>query len=480
MDTDNSTSSREILLTTICGLSLAIGVIAEYTVILPHSFALYLYILSYASGGYRGLIETLAHLRRFEINIDFLMIAAAAGAAVLDAWIEGAILLFLFSLSGALESYALGKSRTAIHSLLELRPSTALRRSSDGTEEVVPIESLAVGDTVIVKPGEHIPIDGTVTKGESTVDQAAITGESMPVSKAKGDTVFAATLNENGVIELRVTKAAKDTTLSRIIELVENAQKSKAKTQRFLDQFEPKYAVSVVLGVILLIFIPWLIFDQPFDPTFYRAMTVLVVASPCALIISTPASIISAIANAAKHGILFKGGSYIEQTVGIDTIAFDKTGTLTRGQPVVTGVYSFEADTHTLTDDKDKLNHLLSLASGCEMHSEHHLAEAIIDKANNMDLTPYKVEDMQASPGKGVRAFWNGMSVAVGNIKLFEKSMEHWPGEILKKSEQLRADGNTVVFVTENDAPTGLIALADTIRENAPFRRFADLELSRL
>lgn len=482
MSQDHSNSSREIFLTSICGLSLALGAIAEFSSFLPEGIAFYSYIISYISGGYSGVKETFSHLRKFEINIDFLMIAAATGAAFLDAWIEGAILLFLFSLSGALESYALGKSRNAIHSLLELRPSQALRRTDDGTEELVPIEELNVGEIVIVKPGEHIPIDGKIVKGESTIDQSTITGESIPVAKAVGDDVFAATLNENGVIEIEVSKPAKDTTLSRIIDMVESAQKSKAKTQRFLENFEPRYAVTVVVSVILLIFIPWLVFDQPFDPTFYRAMTVLVVASPCALIISTPASIISAIANGAKSGVLFKGGSYIEQTAEIDTIAFDKTGTLTQGKPEVTDWISFNKDSNTLSNKESDIKHLVALAAGCEIHSEHHLAEAIGESAKRMNIRPYPVSNMQASPGKGVQAEWDGKLAAVGNSKMFEEKMEHWAKSLTDRASELRTKGNTVVFVLEDNEPKGLIALADKVRPKAKetLQKLRDLGISHI
>src|SRR6056297_154463 len=467
MSQDHSNNSREIILTSICGLSLALGAIAEFSSFLPGEIAFYSYIISYISGGYSGVKETFSHLRKFEINIDFLMIAAATGAAFLDAWIEGAILLFLFSLSGALESYALGKSRNAIHSLLELRPSQALRRTDDGTEELIPIEELNVGEIVIVKPGEHIPIDGKIIKGESTIDQSTITGESIPVAKAVGDDVFAATLNENGVIEIEVSKPAKDTTLSRIIDMVESAQKSKAKTQRFLENFEPRYAATVVVSVLLLVLIPWLVFNQSFDPTFYRAMTVLVVASPCALIISTPASIISAIANGARSGVLFKGGSYIEQTAEIDTIAFDKTGTLTLGKPEVKKLLSFDSNGNQFSKEPADIEHLIALAAGCEAHSEHHLAEAIGLKAGDLKVMPYGVNNMQASPGKGVRADWNGKSVAVGNIKMFEESMKTWGDDLVDRASELRKTGNTVVFVTEDDNPIGLIALADKVRPKA-------------
>lgn len=459
--------SREIWLTAICAGSLVLGILAEHTGLLPGSAALFFYLVSYASGGYQGVIETYHHLRNFELNIDFLMIAAATGAAILGEWIEGAILLFLFSLSGALETYALDKSRTAIHSLLELRPSQGLRRNRDGTEVQVPIEELNVGDVVIVKPGEHIPIDGNVIKGQTTVDQSTITGESIPVSKESGDSVFAATLNENGVIEIEVTKPAKDTTVAKIIELVESAQKNKAKTQRFLETFEPRYAISVIGAVILLIFVPWLFMGHDFDPTFYRAMTVLVVASPCALIISTPASIISAIANGAKNGILFKGGAHVEQTVEIDTIAFDKTGTLTKGRPAVEDMAAFNADLDQFIEDKDQQDHLLALAAGCEQHSEHHLAEAIIQKASDSGITPYRIDNMQATPGQGVTAVYEGKKVAVGNAKMFEDEIGSWSTTLANRASELRQEGKTVVFVVEEGIPVGLIALADQIRNDA-------------
>ncbi len=467
MGLSHSHGISETWLTAACAIFLALGAVAEYTGLLPGQIAILFYLISYGTGGYYGFIETVQHLRKLEFNIDFLMIAAAIGAAILDQWVEGAILLFLFSLSGSLESYALGKSRTAIHSLLKLRPSKGLLKHSDGREEFVPIEQLEVGQIVIVKPGEHIPIDGKIVSGQTTVDQSAITGESVPVSKEPGDSVFAATLNENGVIEIEVTKPAKDTTVAKIIELVESAQKNKAKTQRFLDSFEPRYAVTVVVSVILLILVPWLILGHDFDSTFYRAMTVLVVASPCALIISTPASIISAIANGAKSGILFKGGAHVEQTVGIDIIAFDKTGTLTPGTPKVTDVISLDKMNGKPDSTREAQEYVMKIASGCEMYSEHHLAEAILEKTGEMNLEPFRVNDMQATPGKGVQAEWDGKAVAVGNQKMFEDSMAGWNSAVAKQAEELRKQGKTVVFVAEENRPVGLIALADGVRPRA-------------
>ncbi len=454
-------------LTAICAVALVIGVISEYTGLMGSQIAILFYVIAYISGGYQGMVETLKDLRNYEINIDFLMITAAIGAAIIDQWLEGAILLFLFSLSGALESYALGKSRTAIHALMELRPSQGLVRQPDGTEVLVPVDELEVGQTVIVKPGEHIPIDGKIIRGFSDVDQSAITGESIPVSKKPGDKVFAATLNEQGAIEIEVTKPSKDTTLAKIIELVEKAQKNKAKTQRFLERFEPGYAISVVVAVIMLVLIPWLVLNHEFEPVFYRAITVLVVASPCALIISTPASIISAIANAARNGILFKGGAYIEQTIGIDTIALDKTGTLTEGRPVVTDILPFGngisgEDGKPMTEEE-----LISLAAGCELYSEHHLGEAIVNKAREKGWQPVEVHNLQAVPGQGIHAEWNSKHLSVGNQKLYETIIGDWPSTIRKKAQQLKENGKTVVFLVTDGQPYGIIALADQLRPEA-------------
>lgn len=458
--------SYEAWQTIICGIALVVAFTGEITGYMHPGLVIFFYVTAYISGGYQGAVHTLRDLKNFEINIDFLMIAAAIGAAVINQWLEGAILLFLFSLSETLEDYALGKSRTAIHSLMKLRPGRGLVRHPDGTEELIAVEELQVGQIVIVKPGEHIPVDGTIVNGSTTVDQSAITGESVPVTRQAGDSVFAATLNENGAIEVKITKPAKDTALAKIIALVEDAQKNKAATQRFLDRFEPSYAFGVVAVVTLLILVPWLLLDQAFDPVFYRAMTVLVVASPCALIISTPASIISAIANGAKNGILFKGGIHIEQTVNIDTIAFDKTGTLTRGRPVVTDLvvtgkeYGFE--NASLSRDK-----LLSIAAGSEQYSEHHIATAVMEKAAQAGVEPVKVENLQSVPGQGIHADRNGEKISVGNHKLFKNQLKDWPDQVKKQADEFINEGKTVVFVTKQDEPIGIIALADQLRPQA-------------
>lgn len=467
MSHSHSSDSSLIWLAGASGAALAAGAIAEFTQFLPGNLSHPFYLIAYATGGYHGLKGTFKDLLEFRINIDFLMIAAAAGAAFLGQWIEGAILLFLFSLSGALEGMALDKSRNAIQSILKLRPSEGLRRNEDGGEELIPIGELNIGETVIVKPGEHIPIDGEVIEGITTVDQAAITGESIPVTKERGDEVFAATLNKNGVIAIRVTRQAKDTTVARIITMVEQAQGNRAKTQRFLDTFEPRYAVGVISAVLLLILIPWLILGHDFDPVFYRAMTVLVVASPCALIISTPASIISAIANGARNGILFKGGVHVEQAAGIDVIAFDKTGTLTLGEPRVTDMMALDDAGERITVEGRAVRNLMSIAAGCELHSEHHLADAIVQKTSEMKIEPAPAENVQAVPGRGVRAIVEGKSVAVGNNILFAEVIPGWCPLFLEKAESLRESGKTVVYVTVDEQPVGLIALADRVRPEA-------------
>lgn len=453
--------------TIICGIALAAAFAGETIGFMHPGLVVFFYVISYITGGYQGTINTLRDLKNFRVNIDFLMIAAAIGAAVINLWLEGAVLLFLFSLSETLEDYALGKSRTAIHSLMKLRPSKGLVRQPDGTEQLMDVEKLQPGQIIIVKPGEHIPIDGEIVTGNTTVDQSAITGESVPVVRQPGDNVFAATLNENGVIEVKVTKRAKDTTLAKIIELVEDAQKNKAAAQRFLDKFEPAYALSVVGVVILLIFIPWLLLNQAFDPVFYRAMTVLVVASPCALIISTPASIISAIANGAKNGVLFKGGVHIEQTVGINIIAFDKTGTLTRGRPVVTDI---EVDQEYFRSPKNtpiSTDELLSIAAGCEQYSEHHLAAAILEEAVQRKVLPVKAENIQAVPGQGIRAVWDGKSISVGNHKLYKNELPTWADTLKNRADELINKGKTVVFVVIDEHPAGIIALADQLRSES-------------
>jgi Zn2+/Cd2+-exporting ATPase len=447
----------EVTLTVITGLATAIAWIGS-AFGLPVAWQTALYMLAYLTGGYFGVREGLAELRRGAINIDLLMVLAAIGAALIGAWREGAILLFLFSLSNTLQGYAMGRSRRAIQALMQLRPDEALVKRPYG-EVRVRIEQVQPGDVVIVKPGDRLPVDGVVQQGQSSIDQSTITGESAPVDVQPGAPVFAGTVNQTGALEVEVTRLASESTLARIIELVENAQEEKAPTQRFLDEFEQKYALGVIAATLLTIAIPYFVFDQPFDEVFYRAMTLLVVASPCALVISVPAAVLSGIANAARRGILFKGGAYLENLGGVKAIAFDKTGTLTRGKPAVTDLQPLGC-----CDE----NELLALAAAVESRSEHPLAKAIVAEARRRGLDFEPCRSLEAISGRGARAETDdGRVYLIGNQDLFEGRMA-LPDEALAALEALESQGKTAMLLGEETADGvtlyGLLAVADELR----------------
>lgn len=444
-----------------------------------------LYLIAYITGGVFGVKAGLESLRQFRIDVDLLMVLAAIGAVLVGSPFEGAMLLFLFSLSNVLQAYALGRTRNAIKALMKLRPDTALLKR-DGTTVLTPIEQLVVGDRIVVRPGERVPLDGVVMEGESAIDQSTLTGESMPVTKHVNDIVFAGTINQTGSLDVKVTKLARDSTIAKLIKLVEEAQSEKAPTERFLDKFEQYYAIIVIVATMLLIIVPPLFFGVPFDDAFYRAITVMVVASPCALIISTPASILSAIANGARNGILFKGGAYLEQAAKIDVVAFDKTGTLTLGKPTVTDVtiIPLGGHLHKVAQDApehiraDQENILLTIAASVESKSEHPLALAIVDTAKHRSLHVPEATNFKALPGKGVQArttFMGGMDVAVGSPRLFENTEVVGLDLALQDMERLQDEGKTSVIVAkithDTYVPTaiilGVIAIADVIRPNA-------------
>ncbi len=418
-----------------------------------------LYAAAYAFGGYFGLLESLAALKERSLNVDLLMILAALGAAAIGQPAEGAVLLFLFSLSNTLQSYAMDRSRRAIESLLDLRPAVAMRK--EGEQFVAtPIEALRLGDIVLVRPGERFPIDGQVLAGQSEVDQSPITGESTPVAKAPGDDVFAGTVNGHAALEVRVTRLAEDTTLARIVKMVEEAQATKANTQQALDAFEERYAIFVLGAAVLLIAIPTIFLGEAFQPAFYRAMTWLVVASPCALVISTPASFLSAIANAARHGVLFKGGSHLETAARIKVVAFDKTGTLTKGTPALTYLRA--------EDGLDEAE-LLRLAASVEARSEHPLAQAIVRAAEERGLAISQAESFRALVGQGVEGRIEGQKIWIGNERLFAERGLTIPARLLQELQRVEEAGQTAMLAYDasNGRWLGVLGMADTLRQDA-------------
>jgi Cd2+/Zn2+-exporting ATPase len=416
---------------------------------------------AYVFGGWFGLRAGFESLRHATVDIDLLMILAALGALAIGAPFEGAMLLFLFSLSNVLQHYAIGRSRSAIQALMKLRPETArLRRGDDWVE--TPIDEAELDDVFLVTPGDRLPLDGVVASGESDVDQASLTGESIPVTKGPGDEVFGGTINGGGALEVRVTKRASESAIARMIELVEEAQSEKAETQRLIDRFEQPYALGVI-GMTALAIVVGLALGEAFDPAFYRAMTLMVAASPCALVISTPAAVLSAIAAAARSGVLFKGGVYVEEAATVRAVAFDKTGTLTAGRSQLTAAEPL-ADGVTADD-------LVALAAAVQARSEHHLARATVEAAEARGLTVRDATGFQATVGQGVRAVIDGRTVHIGNPRYFASREAHGLDAALEGVERLQREGNTAVVVAREEETglrvLGLTAFADTLRPAA-------------
>jgi len=433
------------------------------------------YGVAYVFGGWYGLEGAIETLRHRAVDIDLLMIVAALGALSIGAPFEGAMLLFLFSLSNTLQHYAIGRSRRAIKSLVEMRPDEA-QVLRDGEEVTVPIDDVAVGDVFVVRPGSKIPLDGVVTSGEGTVDQASLTGESVPVSKEPGDEVFGGTINESGSLEIEVTRQAHESAINRLIDMVERAQSEKAPTQRLIDRLEQPYVLGVFALTIAAIAIP-LALGSEFTSTFYRAMTLMVAASPCAVIISTPAAVLSAIASGGRQGVLFKGGEHVETAAKIDAVAFDKTGTLTQGDTQLTDVFVREGagngDTtgaETLTEDR-----LLSLAAAVQARSEHHLARATVAAADERSVEVPDAQRFQSAAGKGVRADVEDGTVHIGNRSYFETVLADAAIEGLEagldRLQTLESEGKTSVLVARERGGDvtvlGWLAFTDTVRPDA-------------
>ena len=413
-------------------------------------------IVAYAAGGFYGARSAIESLAQGKIDVDLLMLLAALGAAAIGQWREGAILLFLFSLSNVLQDYAIGRSRSAIRGLFALYPEVAkVKRGGQVIE--LKISEIKIGDTVLIEPAERIPVDGIVLAGQSAVDESPISGESMPADKATGDLVFAGTLNGPGILDVRALRSAEQTTLSRIIKLVEEAQESKAPTERFLERFEQVYAKLVILAVTLFILVPPVLGLSDFQSNFYRAMVLMTVASPCALVISVPSAIISAIASAARDGVLFKGGAGLEQLAAVKVFAFDKTGTLTLGEPRVSQI---------VPAPQVSESELLTFAASAEARSEHPLAKAIVRRAQESALPLYEPTQFEALPGQGVTAEFNGHTLRVGRLARLS-GCPAVPAALGARHRELEDAGQTVVAVLRDQEWLGLIALADECRADA-------------
>jgi Cd2+/Zn2+-exporting ATPase len=438
----------------VCALGAALGWLAARQG-WPAGLEVGAWLAAYVAGGGVSFVRSVRSLASRRLDVDLLMLLSAAGAAAIGEYAEGAILLFLFSLSNALESRALRRTTRAIESLMELRPEEATRLAADGSEQRVAVDDLRPGEQVLVRPGERVPVDGRVHAGHTAVDQAAITGESMPVSKETGEAIFAGSINVGGTVTLDVERPAADSTLARIIRLVEGAREAKAPTQRFIDRFEQGYTATVLFATAAAIVVP-ILTGTPFASAFYRAMTLLVVASPCAVVISTPATILAALAHAASRGLLFKGGAPLEELAQLDVVAFDKTGTLTVGRPVVSAVIPL---------DGANADRVLALAAAVERLSEHHLGRAIVERATELDLAVPTAANLRNVRGQGAVAEVEGGLVAVGRSEFAarEGGLAGFPAAT---AAELQAAGKTLVFVAGRGV-RGVVAIEDQVRPGA-------------
>ena len=416
--------------------------------VLPGLVAVYL-----AAGLPAAWRASVALWRKHVLDIDLLMVVAAIAAAVVGAPFEGAVLLVLFSAAGTLEGRALGRARHAIEALMALRPETALRRATDGTVNEIAADELVAGDEVILRPGARVPADGQVIEGRGGIDEAHITGESMPVSKTPGDPVFEGTVNLDGVLTARVTRAVADSTIARMIRLVTEAQAAKAPSERFSAWFGQRYTIVVMAGAMLA-FLAFRWLGHDWEAALYKAATLLVAASPCAIVISVPAAILSALSAAARGGVLFKGGAALETLAAVETFAFDKTGTLTTGRASVTEVVALDRDDEAF----------LSLLAGLEAQSEHHVAAAIRHAAGARGLAVTFVENVTTRPGKGILGTEGSDTVWAGNVYLAEDMGADLGHPALAK---LDAGAQTVVSLGRGPQVLGAVSIADEARPSA-------------
>jgi Zn2+/Cd2+-exporting ATPase len=460
----------ELICAIICGVLIFIGWIVAKSG--AETTSIILFVLGSFIGGYAKAKEGIADtIEEKTLNVEMLMIFAAIGASIIGFWAEGAILIFIFALSGALETYTMNKSNKEISSLLDLQPQEATRLV-DGMEKKVSINDLAIGDLIFIKPGERIPADGKIVRGETSIDESAITGEPIPVIKGIGDDIFAGTVNIRGSMTVEITKHSSETLFQKIIKLVQSAQSEKSPSQLFIEKFENTYVKGVLLVVGAMMFLPHFLFGWDWTETFYRAMILLVVASPCALVAAITPATLSAISNGAKKGILVKGGVHLENLASLQAIAFDKTGTLTKGKPVVTDVHIREGENR---------KEILQLTGSIEKHSTHPLADALVKYIYSQDVSQFlSLDSVEDVSGFGVKSTINGQSYKIGKAdfvgteeaNLFQDSI----------SSHLQKEGKTLVYVKDAKGILALFALKDVIRQEtaAAMKKLNDLGIKTI
>jgi Cd2+/Zn2+-exporting ATPase len=443
------------ILTFITGIGLLTGVFFQFTEASVY-YVWGAFLVAYLAGGFVATIDAIKNLWEKKLDINVLMILAALAAASVGEVRDGAILLFLFSLAGTLEGYAMGNTKRAVVALMQLRPDEANLLNSDNTTSRVAVEKLLIDQRVVVRPGERMPVDGVIESGLGAIDESSITGESVPVDKAPGDKVFAGSVNQNAVLVVKVTKLANQSTIARMIDLVTKAQEERSPSERFSDWFGERYTIVVLLGSFLALII-FLLMDMSQAEAFYKAATLLVVASPCAIVISVPAAILSALASAARTGVLFKGGAALEDFGVVKTIAFDKTGTLTEGKMEVTDVVGIYTSKEMV----------LEIANALETHSEHPLARSIQNYALSLKVAVKEARSVRAVPGKGIVAEIDGVSYWAGNRALLAELGVVVDEKVLVILEKLEQEGKTTILVGTEAKVMGAIGIADKIRESA-------------
>ncbi|WP_351229062.1 heavy metal translocating P-type ATPase [Streptomyces sp. NPDC002133] len=420
-----------------------------------------LYAAAYVTGGWEPAWAGLTALREKTLDVDLLMIVAAIGAAMIGQVMDGALLIVIFATSGALEALATARTQDAVRGLLDLAPATATRLADDGSEESVATEDVVIGDVILVRPGERVGADGRVLEGASEVDQATITGEPLPVAKETGDEVFAGTLNGTGALRVKVERDASDSVIARIVAMVEEASETKAPTQLFIEKVEQRYSLGMVFATLAVFAVP-LAFGADLAGSLLRAMTFMIVASPCAVVLATMPPLLSAIANAGRHGVLVKSAVVMERLGQVDAVALDKTGTLTEGTPRVTDIRTLPLEGPGL--DKDTL---LALAAAAEHPSEHPLARAVVDAARTRGLAIADMRDFTSTPGVGVTATVNGHTVAVGAPARLLDGNDTGSARAAEVAADLEDGGRTAVVVLRDGSPVGVLGIADRLRPDA-------------